>query len=96
MIGAFKSIAEATDVNAQRVDFFTAEITKAVNDLVPEIPSKEILSRITYPPIALKQGIEGVVYLELFIDADGRGRNKGRPGRPFTKNTLHRYLSLFV
>ena len=42
--------------------------------LIPEIPSKEILSRITYPPIALKQGIEGVVYLELFIDADGRIR----------------------
>ena len=69
MIGAFRSIAEATDVNAQlvangiyealvttvfglviaitalvaynllaqRVDFFAAEITKAVNDLVPEI-----------------------------------------------------------
>jgi protein TonB len=38
---------------------------------VPEIPTREILSRIEYPPIALRQGIEGVVYLELFIDQTG-------------------------
>jgi len=42
--------------------------------LIPQIPSKEILARINYPPMALKQGIEGVVYLELFIDAEGRIR----------------------
>lgn len=42
--------------------------------IIPGIPAKEILSRINYPPIALKQGIEGVVYLELFIDDKGRIR----------------------
>jgi periplasmic protein TonB len=42
--------------------------------VIPQIPSREILSRITYPPMALKQGIEGVVYLELFIDDHGRIR----------------------
>lgn len=40
----------------------------------PTIPSREILARIEYPPIALRQGIEGVVYLELFIDESGRIR----------------------
>lgn len=38
---------------------------------VPSIPTKAILDRIEYPPIPLRQGIEGVVYLELFIDETG-------------------------
>ena len=42
--------------------------------VVPEIPTKEILSKIEYPKMAMKQGIEGVVYLELFIDANGNIR----------------------
>ena len=42
--------------------------------VVPEIPTKDILSRIEYPKMAMKQGIEGVVYLELFIDENGNIR----------------------
>lgn len=42
---------------------------------VPVIPGKEVLSRIVYPPMALKQGIEAVVYLELFIDSKGVIKN---------------------
>ena len=42
---------------------------------VPVIPSREVLSRIVYPPMALKQGIEAVVYLELFIDSKGLIKN---------------------
>lgn len=38
---------------------------------VPVIPSREVLARIVYPPMALKQGIEAVVYLELYIDSSG-------------------------
>lgn len=38
---------------------------------IPVIPSREVLSRIVYPSMALKQGIEAVVYLELFIDSTG-------------------------
>lgn len=39
--------------------------------IIPGIPTQEVLDRIEYPPIALRQGIEGVVYLELFIDKEG-------------------------
>lgn len=39
--------------------------------IIPEIPTKQILENIVYPALALRQGIEGVVYLELFIDQDG-------------------------
>ena len=42
--------------------------------VVPEIPTKTILSKIEYPKMAMKQGIEGVVYLELFIDEEGNIR----------------------
>lgn len=38
---------------------------------IPEIPTKEILAKIQYPPLALRQGIEAVVYLELYIDHEG-------------------------
>ncbi|MEX2442173.1 MAG: TonB family protein [Alkalispirochaeta sp.] len=37
----------------------------------PEIPTEEIRSRVKYPVLANRQGIEGVVYLELFIDEAG-------------------------
>ena len=39
--------------------------------VAPGIPTEEIRSRIEYPALARSQGIEGVVYLELFIDSDG-------------------------
>ncbi len=37
----------------------------------PVLPTDEIKSKIVYPPLANKQGIEGIVYLELFIDQFG-------------------------
>lgn len=40
----------------------------------PGIPTDEIRSRIEYPSLARMQGIEGVVYLELFVDATGKIR----------------------
>jgi protein TonB len=39
--------------------------------VAPDIPTEEIRSRVEYPALANRQGIEGVVYLELFIDAEG-------------------------
>lgn len=39
--------------------------------IIPDIPTREVLERIVYPPMALRQEIEGVVYLELFIDQAG-------------------------
>jgi periplasmic protein TonB len=38
---------------------------------IPEIPANEILSRIEYPPMALRQKREAVVYVELYIDNTG-------------------------
>ena len=38
---------------------------------VPVLPVQQIRSKVVYPPLANKQGIEGIVYLELFIDQNG-------------------------
>jgi|GEM_PF-481471 len=41
----------------------------------PQIPTRAIRENIKYPQLANKQGIEGVVFLELYIDQHGRIRN---------------------
>ncbi len=38
---------------------------------IPILPRDEIISRVIYPAGAKKQEIEGIVYLELFIDQEG-------------------------
>ncbi len=40
----------------------------------PGISVEAVRSRVRYPPLAQRQGIEGVVYLELYIDDEGRIR----------------------
>lgn len=40
----------------------------------PSFPEQEIRDAIVYPRIALSSGIEGLVYLELFIDSRGEIR----------------------
>ena len=41
---------------------------------IPVIPVKDVLSKIVYPPLAAKQGIQSTVFLELFIDETGKVR----------------------
>lgn len=42
--------------------------------VMPFFNDRDIRSRLVYPPIALRSGIEGTVYLELYIDSDGNVR----------------------
>ncbi|MDR3285035.1 MAG: energy transducer TonB [Treponema sp.] len=37
----------------------------------PKFSERDIMSALIYPPIALRSGIEGMVYLELFVDNTG-------------------------
>jgi protein TonB len=39
--------------------------------VIPVLPDDKIRQATVYPPIALRSGIEGMVYLELFIDRQG-------------------------
>jgi len=52
------------------------------------LPESEIVRAAVYPPIALRSGIEGTVYLELLIDRNGNIRDiiilrENPPGRGF-------------
>ena len=42
--------------------------------VAPVFSEKEIKDRLIYPPIALRARIEGMVYLELFVDRQGEVR----------------------
>ena len=58
---------------------------------IPVIPAEEIISRVEYPAMALQQGIEGVVYLELFIDQYGKIKKVAvlrDPGHGFAEAAL--------
>jgi protein TonB len=39
--------------------------------VLPVFAEQDIMRDIVYPAIALRSGIEGIVYLELFVDRDG-------------------------
>lgn len=65
----------------------------------PELPEDEIRRATVYPPIAQRSGIEGTVYLELFIDAQGNIRNvslirETPEGRGFGEAAINAILSV--
>jgi protein TonB len=39
--------------------------------VLPFFSEQDVMRDTVYPPIALRSGIEGIVYLELFVDKDG-------------------------
>ncbi|QQO07730.1 energy transducer TonB [Breznakiella homolactica] len=43
--------------------------------VLPVFPEDEIRRAVVYPPIALRSGVEGIVYLELFVDREGNIRD---------------------
>lgn len=68
---AAEEIVETDKVVQEIEDVEPVYLPQHKISVIPEIPSGDILSKIVYPPMALKQGIQGVVYLELFIDEKG-------------------------
>lgn len=55
----------------EKKDEFSEYVPQNKVSSIPVVPGKRILKRIEYPVEAYKNSIEGVVYLELFIDAKG-------------------------
>jgi protein TonB len=67
--------------------------------VVPRLDEKEIRSRLIYPPIALRAGMEGLVYLELYIDREGLVRRirilkETPPGRGFGEAAVKAFEGL--
>jgi len=59
---------------------------------IPAIPSDQVLARMIYPPMALRQNLEAVVYVELFIDENGLVRKVSvlkDPGHGFAEAAVN-------
>ncbi len=66
-------------------------------DELPSISETDVLSRIEYPTLAAKQGIEATVYLELYINNAGRIvhiKVLKDPGFGFTEAAVKALLNL--
>ncbi|MDR1210819.1 MAG: energy transducer TonB [Spirochaetaceae bacterium] len=65
----------------------------------PSFSDDAIRNRLSYPPQALRFNIEGLVYLELFVDRDGAVRRitilrEDPPGRGFGQAALRAFEGL--
>ena len=63
------------------------------------LPEDQIRRATVYPPIALRSGIEGTVYLDLFIDAHGLVRDvqvlrENPPGRGFGEAAVNAFKGI--
>jgi len=66
---------------------------------LPVFSEDELRRRIVYPPIAQRSELEGMVYLELFVDPDGIVRNvsilrEDPPDRGFGEAALRAFQGL--
>lgn len=66
---------------------------------LPSFSEREIRNALVYPPIALRSGIEGIVYLELFVDSQGAVRQvtllrEEPPGRGFGEAAIKAFTGL--
>ncbi len=66
-----KEVVEVLEVTPKEIEYLAQH---KISD-PPGIPTGDILDKIIYPTLANKQKIEGVVYLELYIDNTGVIRN---------------------
>jgi protein TonB len=67
--------------------------------VLPVFPEDQIRRAIVYPPIALRSGIEGTVYLELFVDRQGAIRQisilrETPPGRGFGEAAISAFKGI--
>jgi protein TonB len=66
---------------------------------LPEFSEDEIRKKLVYPPIAQRAGLEGTVYLELFVDARGLVRSvlvlkEDPPDRGFGEAAVRAFTGL--
>jgi protein TonB len=68
-------------------------------EIPPKFNEADILKALRYPPIAQRSGIEGTVYLELFVDREGFVQRitvlkEDPPGRGFAEAALRAFEGL--
>jgi protein TonB len=68
-------------------------------EILPVLPDHQIQSNIVYPRIAERSGIEGIVFIELFIDQMGnineiRVLRESPPGRGFGEAAVNAFRGI--
>jgi protein TonB len=95
-----EATAEAASAPSSARARYTDEyLPQNMVSVVPNLDEKEILSRMVYPSIARRAGIEGLVYLELYIDRNGlvqriRVLKESPPGRGFGEAAVKAFEGL--
>jgi periplasmic protein TonB len=70
-----KEVIESADAQPFTVQDVVEYLPQHKISKAPELPVTDIKSKIEYPAMARRQGIEAVVYLLLYIDQFGKIRN---------------------
>jgi periplasmic protein TonB len=73
------AVAENLIKSDEKVSLASATVAETVDEYLPQskvsqvagVPVQAIQDRLVYPDMARKAGVEGLVYLELFVDATG-------------------------
>jgi protein TonB len=99
---AAENIVEADDAPGEALsgpgdnaDFLPMHLVS----VLPRFPEDELRRRKFYPPMAQRAGIEGTVYLEIFVDSTGLVRHvavlkEDPPGRGFGEAALKVFQNL--
>jgi protein TonB len=87
-VAAAPSAASSTAPAASAGRYDGEYLPQNMVSVLPYLDEKAIRSRLVYPAIALRSGLEGIVYIELYIDREGRVRfakiiKESPPGRGF-------------
>jgi protein TonB len=89
LAAAPESLGEFSAAGTGRTARYTEEyLPQNKVSVLPRLDEKEIRAKLIYPSMALRSGLEGIVYLELYIDRDGQVRRivvlkENPPGRGF-------------
>jgi protein TonB len=81
--------------NGDPLDFLPMHLISSL----PKFSEDEIRKKLVYPPIAQRAGLEGTVYLELFVDARGLVRSvlvlkENPPDRGFGEAAVRAFTGL--
>lgn len=70
-----KAVEDVIETKSKVIEVELEYLPQHMISEMPVIPTSQLNSRKVYPPLANKQGIEGTVFLELYIDQNGNIRN---------------------
>jgi protein TonB len=92
-------VAAASQPAAPAVRYTEEYLPQNQVSVLPYLDEKAIRSRLVYPAIALRSGLEGIAYIELYIDSEGKVRRveiikENPPGRGFGEAAVKAFTGI--